>query len=617
MLALAWALLLVAGCATTRYDLEVLKNSEAQAQSTALPAGIVRDPQAGPDSGDRKSQAIVLASAENETQSPATAPAGKRVRELKAPSIESRLKVPQGIPGAEKPEMQLPDSNTQQEAYHAAIMKLFPSLSDPPPFDPGPTQAPRQRFALDELQQMALENSPIIAQYESDITGAIGSAIQAGTHPNPIIGYESDTVGSSSTRDYQGIYVSQLIKTAGKLQLNQAIENVDLMNAQLLYRQARNDLLTQIRRQYFSLLVARESIKINEAIVRFTHESYRIQVDQVAGGGLAAPFEPEFLRVLAVQARGNLVAARNNYIVAWKQLTATLNLPDLPLGDLADNPTISVPQIDYDNAVSHVLSMNTEARTARNGPMRARLALRLAEVMPVPDVFVFGTFQRDFTTPGLPRTSYNTQVGIPLPIFDRNKGNILTARGTLVRATQEVTRVQNDLRSRLADAYGRFDTNRILVGLSRDQILPDSVGAYRGTYLRHNQSPEDVGFADVIVAQQNLLNAVNAYIGYLYGQWNAFVDVANLLQIDDLRELQLPLKDRGGEPEPIETPTEGDDVTGAMIKLWTVGKAKQPAAGEKVPPPQKSSAHDEQNVPLKGAAPKNPESIPEINAGAL
>jgi cobalt-zinc-cadmium efflux system outer membrane protein len=476
--------------------------------------------------------------------------------------------------------LRLPKKTPENEAaYAAAVRKLFPSLSDPPTLVLGPEQ-PRRRVALAELEASALANSPVIAQYEADITAQVGQAIQAGTHPNPILGYEADTVGSAGTRNYQGVFFTQLIKTWGKLELAQAIENVDLMNTQLALRQARIDLLADVRRQYFALLIAREALKINEAVVRFTHELYRIQSEQVAQEQAAA-YEPFQLRTFAVQSRAALVAARNSYVTAWKQMTATLNVPDMPLADVVDDPAMPVPDVDFDSAVTHILSSNTEARAARNGPMKARLVLRLAEITPMPDVNLYATFQRDFTTPGFGRTTYNTQIGVPIPIFDQNKGNILSARGALVRATAEVTRVENDLRSRLAEAFGRFETNRVLVEYQRSQILPDSIRAYRGTYERHIAVPEDVGFADVIVAQQNLLNAVNTYLGALTAQWTALVDIANLLQIESLQELQLQLKDNDSAPEPPKEPDEGDDVSSLVSKILTAPKSELPAARQK------------------------------------
>ncbi len=579
MMAIALALAGVAGCATARNDITLTKDAGRTVESSALPPDIVRQPapetreqsadQDRPLSKNQQSSDIILASGEVEPDSRNTA--RDTTDALGSHKLEQRLRVPDELPGSHTQVMTLPKDPA---AYQVAIQKLFPSMADPPPLNEGPAAAPRPKVSLTELEQMALANSPIVTQYQSDVMQAIGSAIQAGTHPNPIVGYESDTVGSSQTRDYQGVYMSQIIKTAGKLQVAQAIENVDLMNSQLLLRQARNDLLSQVRRQYFALLIARESITINEAIVRFTHELYRIQVDQVTLGGQAAGYEPMQLRIFADQSRANLVAARNRYISAWQQLTATLNVPNLPLADLVDEPELAVPQLDYDAAVSHVLSMNTEIRAARNGPIRARLALRYAEITPIPDVYAYITVQKDFTTPGLPHASYNTQFGMPLPIWDQNKGNILTAKGALVRATEEVPRVQNDLRTRLADAFERFETNRFQVGQSRDQILPDAVRTYRGTYERHTQEPEIVGFADVVVAQQNMLAAVSLYITALNAQWAAFVDIAGLLQVESLKELSLKIQDEPALPPSAENRGAGPGVNSMISEVLAPPQAK-------------------------------------------
>lgn len=543
------ALIGTAGCASTRNDLAAMKDPPAHAEPAALPSGIVRKSPESAASSD-----IMLASGQEESGNDLGLPRRRGNGSPLEPgkrNLETRIEVPLELPGAEVPRLQLPPKVDNEQEYEAAIRKLFPSLSDPPPMKMEEPAVLARKMTLFELEQTGLVNSPLIEQAQADVTSAKGDAIQAGTAPNPLIGYEADTVGSAGTRNYQGVFATQLIKTAGKLQVQQAVKNVDLMNAQLALRQARLELLTQVRRQYFALLVARESIRINEAVVRFTHELYRIQVDQVSQE-VAAMYEPAWLRTLAVQSRQALVSARNSYITAWKQLTATLNSPQMPLADLVDSPGIPVPQIDYDAAISHILTENTEAKISRNMPIRARLDLRLAEIQPIPDVNVYGTFQRDFTTPGLGRTTYNTQIGMPLPIFDQNKGNILAAKGALMRAEREVNRVDMDLRSRLAEAFGRFETNRYLVSTQRKQVLPDTVRTYRGTYERHINVPADVGFADVIVAQQSLLNAVATYLTALTGQWTAFVDIANLLQVDSLQELQLKLQDQGAAPEPLE-----------------------------------------------------------------
>ena len=215
-----------------------------------------------------------------------------------SPSLTERLQIPAELPGTNVPPLWLPPLDQPAQRLQA-IDTLFPDL--PPMPKLLPPMDPQRQFSLSDLEQMAIANSPIIVQAEADITVAFGQAIQAGVYPNPLIGYEADTVGSAGTRNYQGVFGTQVIKTANKLGLARSVANVDVTNAQLAYRQARVDLMAQVKRNYFAVLVTQESVMINEALVRFTGEVYKIQDDKLKGG-VVTPYEPAQLRSLAVQA---------------------------------------------------------------------------------------------------------------------------------------------------------------------------------------------------------------------------------------------------------------------------------------------------------------------------
>ena len=118
---------------------------------------------------------------------------------------------------------------SQPEARLQAIDTLFPDL--PPMPKLLPPVDPRRTLSLAQLEQIALANSPIIVQAQADITVAMGQAIQAGVYPNPVLGYEADTVGSAGTRNYQGVFGTQTIKTANKLGLARSVANVNVTNA--------------------------------------------------------------------------------------------------------------------------------------------------------------------------------------------------------------------------------------------------------------------------------------------------------------------------------------------------------------------------------------------------
>ncbi len=157
-----------------------------------------------------------------------------------------------------------------------------------------------------------------------------GLLIQAGTYPNPTIGY---LVGPNNNNTATGTYAyffDQVVKTGGKLTLQAAAAQMGLQNAELALKRARFDLATTIRTDYYNLLVAKETVRVNKALARFTDEIYRLQADLLAGE-FAASHEPAALRAQAYTVRLSYQQAIQSYIYAWKQLVADMGLKQLPL----------------------------------------------------------------------------------------------------------------------------------------------------------------------------------------------------------------------------------------------------------------------------------------------
>ena len=204
----------------------------------------------------------------------------------------------------------------------------------------------------------------------------------------------------------------------------------------------------------------------------------------------------------------------------------------MPPTQLSGKPDMPIPVFRYDAALARVLNNHTEVLTARNTVQKARYDLELARVTPVPDVDLRVMVQKDHTGPPFAVTP-SVQVGVTLPVWDLNRGNILQAEGNLRSALDEERRVGNDLTSRLAEAFERYENNRVL----RDYYLSqsaDAAQAYRLAVERYNTTKDQVNFLDLVTVQQTLVTAITGYLTSLGGQWTAVVDVANLLQKDEL-----------------------------------------------------------------------------------
>jgi cobalt-zinc-cadmium efflux system outer membrane protein len=472
------------------------------------------------------------------------------------PSLRSRLEIPEDLlPGGRVPLIELPKG---EEARRQAIERLLPPL---PPIGEDlpalviPGGAP---LCLADLQRLAVANSPLVKQAAARVEEMRGQAIQAGLPPNPNVGYEGDTSGTTGGAGYQGAYVEQRIITAGKLQLARAVAAMDLKNAELDLYNTQTSLATRVRSGYFAVLVAQESLRLNRALVKFTTDVYQIQVEQVKRGGFAALYEPMYLRALATQARAALVQARNRRTAAWKELAATMGLPGMPPVQLAGRLDIPIPVFDYKSVLAKVLANHTDIKTAENSLVQAQYQLELAKVTPIPDVNVRVLVQKDRTGPPF-QVSPSVAVSVPVPVWDKNQGNILTAQGAVERTGEGAHRARSDLTNRLADAFERYENGRVLLAYYRDQILPDLVRVYRQLIRRYDieaavppgvapvSSPP--GFTDLVVAQQNLAAAVATYITTLGGLWQAVVDVADPLQTLDLFAVLGPRQDVAEIPD--------------------------------------------------------------------
>ena len=484
------------------------------------------------------------------------------LQEPPAPATEeNQFRIPETIPGADVPPLVVPerDPDVPYQTHREQVRAAYKKLPEVPDLPFSPADQSKERISLAELQEIAYANSPLLPAAAARVEQARGEAIQAGLYPNPEAGYQADTVNTSDTAGYHGVYASQTVITADKRKIARSVACQDVVIAELELRQVEIDLATAVRRNYFRALIAQERLKLAQALADLFQQSYEAQIDLVAGGETAA-YEPLQLRVFAVQARNAVIQAGNDYVAAWRALAAVLNAPNLTPRELEGSPEMAVPQISYQAAFEILLARHTDLSIAQTRINRSEFNLWLQQVTPIPDVNLGGAIFYDDTSP-LNDLAFNLQVGVPLPLLDRNQGNIYEAQSQIMENHHRLAAAQNDLTAELAEIYGRYTANRALARNFREEILPDQVRTYRGVNQQFRQGAGDLDFAQIIVTQQQLGELVGDYVDVLQAQWEAVVDLAELLQADDLFSLDqvrpaVEPKPDAGDPLLVPIPDE-------------------------------------------------------------
>ena len=426
-------------------------------------------------------------------------------------------------PAAPEPQMQdMPGMKMPMDhSQHQHDMQNMPGMQDDMQDLPtGPA------VKLDDLEQMALSRNPTFSQVNADVRAAEGTAKQAGLYPNPTVGYYGDEIRGGAFRSgKEGAFINQTLVLGGKLgaarqtaeqQRLQAVTNVDAQR----YR-----VLNTVRSLYYEVLAAQRLVQVRRQLLSLADDAVQTSYQL---GNVGQADRPDVLQaeVEAEQAGLALASAKQNYQSLWQILAATVGNPDLPLSRL-DGNLEDVPQVDQQEWLAKVLNDSPQVKYALQDVGRAKAALREANKVPIPDIQISANVTQDNEPlePLSKRTGIvgGAQVGVQLPIFNRNQGNIQKAKADIERSQAEMQRTQLDLRRQVSMLFRDYATARITADRYRDSMLPRAQKAYE--LYKANYQKMAAAYPQVLIAQRTLFQLQVDYIHSLETVW------VNALQI--------------------------------------------------------------------------------------
>jgi cobalt-zinc-cadmium efflux system outer membrane protein len=214
--------------------------------------------------------------------------------------------------------------------------------------------------------------------------------------------------------------------------------------------------------------------------------------------------------------------AEAEYRAAWKRLAVIVGVPDLPAQALTE-PSAALPDFDFEAQLQRLLAANPVLKSsqAQVGVARSQLIRERAD--PIPDVTVQVVAERDrvnnFST-------VNTLLALPLPLFNRNQGQIFTSFHEYRRASQEVERVRLVLRDQLVASHNAYVQAKNAAEKLRDEILPKRRAAHKLVVQGYRQG--EFGFLTVLNSQQILLDASMKYAATLTQARQLAVEIEGL-----------------------------------------------------------------------------------------
>jgi len=387
----------------------------------------------------------------------------------------------------------------------------------------------RPAMRLSQFEQLAIEANPTLEQAKAQVSLSAAQARQAGLPPNPSVGYEGAEIrGGSFGGGEQGAFIAQTFVLGGKLGLRRNVYKQQEREDELGVTEQRYRILSAVDQSFYSALAAQELVRVRHRLLNLANDAAQT-AHQLANIGQADAPDVLQAEVETEQARIDYINAQRNYLEAFRTLAILCGKPELPVtpleGDL-EHP----PALDPDRILHQIVQNSPSIKRAQQAVVRAAAEVKSAERENIPDLQIQAGLQQNLEplngSSGKPVGLQGFAVAaIPLPIFNRNQGNIAAAKAALTRAQAEVTRTQLALRKAAEPLIQDYLAHLEEVNRYKNDIIPRASRAYQLYLEKYHQM--SAAYPQVIISQRTLFQFEMSYILALQQVWQDAVQLQN------------------------------------------------------------------------------------------
>lgn len=379
--------------------------------------------------------------------------------------------------------------------------------------------APLPAITIDQAVQEALQNNPGLLAEKLGIPVAETAVITARLRPNPVVSASSDHLdwlgsgfsevngaGPTETalridfpferahkREYrvdtagyaQKIAEARVADSIRRLRLDVTLACIDVMEAR-----ARLDL-------------ANDNLKSLEAVVQLNETRLK--------GGAIPPIELTRSRVAMLQFRSNVKTAELALTTARIKLQTLLGRApgEMPV-DISDPLKIPIPPAApaLDQIRACALSVRPDIQAARLDQARSQSELRLQLANGKVDYAAGAEYRRQQGVNGT-GNSVGFFFSVPLPVFNRNQGEIARVSSEEVQLQKQMDALQSQVSGEVTGAYREYETARQLIGDIESDLLGLSQEARNTTTYVYQAGAGSL--LDVLDAQRAFNETMSTY----------------------------------------------------------------------------------------------------------
>ena len=359
------------------------------------------------------------------------------------------------------------------------------------------TETSERQLSLSEAKRTAYERNWDLLAAKSGIDNSTAQLIVAHEFPNPTVSLSTAKIGThdSSTTLGNGVWsrsydtiaaVSQLIEIAGKRGSRQAAARAGVTGARARFHDARRTLDQGVTRAYVAVLLAEDNVGILNESAGYLLREAEIAEARFKAGDISESDRNQ-IEINANQFELQAKAAESTAKQARVAVEILMGVPH-PTGNW--KPSDSLDQLagtpppanepEAGGVRSDVLAAEADLKSSKAN-------LRLQKALRIPDPTFAVQVEHNPPGGGPAVDTFGVGVSFPLPIWNRNGGNIKAAQAAVKESETALGKIQTQAAADIANAEFTYSEAFARLQRYRDQIRPKSTRVRESVAFAYNK----------------------------------------------------------------------------------------------------------------------------------
>ena len=403
-----------------------------------------------------------------------------------------------------------------------------------------------ENITLDNALSLVLTHNPELMSSVWDVRSGEARKVQAGLLPNPELEVEVENFGGSvegenpdgTKKDIRRfdeaevtVSISQLFELGGKRSKRKKVASLEHALLGWDHESTRLDILTEATNAFIDLLAVQETLPIVENLVHLSEDISNAVSERVKAGKVS-PIEETRAKVELSTINIEREKTKSDLDIARKKLAATWGRTSPSFQSVRGDIYKINPIPNFDNLINKVYQNPEIARWTTELEQR-QAALDKAKADRIPDLTLGGGVRYiDESEDNV----YLMGVSLPLPILNRNQGEIQEARYNLYKAKNKKSAVEIRMIETLNEAYQNLSATFFETTTLRDVVLPGAQSEFAAVNEGYNEGKFD--YLNLLHSKSTFFDAKVKYIESLATYHKAVATIERLIgeKLDNLIE---------------------------------------------------------------------------------